>query len=143
MDPRDAQEALDQISETKRVVAQRSSAPSGYYAVLGLAVALLTISASAPQPWMIIGITAGAILVGVSIGWYRSSVDTWSWGDLRGKGSWIFWIMAITMLGCYATSALVRWLPLSIALGVLVLGVMSILGPMWDRAYVAQVQERR
>lgn len=143
MNEADAQEALDQISETKRAVAQRSSAPPGYYAVLGLAMGLLVATQPAPLPWRVIGLVAGLILVGVSATWYRRSVDTWAWGDLKGKGAWIIWVMLLIGFGGLLTSLLVDSFPLAIGLGVLILCVWSILGPMWDRAYVTQVQERK
>ena len=143
MDTTDARQALDQITETKRALAQRSAAPRGYYAVLGLAMAILTATTHTPRLWSIVGIAVALVLIGVSVVWYRSAVGTWAWGDLRGKGSWTFWIMASIGVGCVVISMLVDSVPLGVGLGVLTLCAWSILGPMWDRAYVAQMQERK
>ena len=143
MDPREAQAALDQVTETKRAMAEKSSAPRGYHALLGLALAVLVVGVSAPLPWIIIGDAAGLVLLGVAARWYRSAVGTWAWAVPRGKGSWAYWIFALAALGCVVASALAKSLPLGIALGVVVLVATAFLGPLWDRAYIAQARDRK
>lgn len=143
MDPTDALRALDQISEAKQVTARSSSAPRGYYALNGLAMGVLVVSESAPLPWQIACVITGGVLIALAWGWYRQRVDTWPRGSWRGKGSWSIWVIALVTFGCLITSILIRSVPLSIVLGILVLCVWVILGQIWDRTVADQVREQK
>ncbi|MFT3943389.1 MAG: hypothetical protein QM705_06130 [Ancrocorticia sp.] len=134
MDAQEAKDALDQISVTKDEVVQRWKAPKGYYAILGLAMWLNIVAITLPFPWGLIASMVTVVTVGVVLSWYMRVVGMWAFADIRGKGSWIFWMMVIVLLAAFAAAALIDNVRVAAVLGGIVFVTWSVFGPIWDRA---------
>lgn len=141
MDANEARDALEQIAVTRREVAARSQAPRGYYAAIGFVQALFIVSFSVAVPWNFLLLVPGLVILGLTVGWYRGTVGTWSMANLRGRGSWVFWLMvAVTVAGVAVTIAAPSVL-MAIVAGAVVFATYTVLGPVWDRVYQRQVSE--
>lgn len=142
MDASEAQSALDSISKARRSAAEVSKAPPGYYALLGLAYALLVVSASFEGGWIwaFQGLTWAVLIA--SVFWYSRAVTTWGWGNIFGKGAFWFWLMMVVGVGALVSSFLVSELWFSIVVGAVTVVVWAVLGPVWDRAYRAQLEAK-
>ena len=142
MDASEAQSALDSISKARRSAAEVSKAPPGYYAVIGLVLALLIVSVSFEGAWTWVVLAAAWVVLIAAVFWYSRTVSTWGWGNLFGKGAFWFWLMVVVGAGALVSSYLVRELWFSIVVGAVTVVVWAVLGAVWDRAYRAQLEAK-
>ncbi len=139
MDANEAREALAQIADTKQQIADRSAAPKFYYAAIGLVQWLFILAITLPMPWSVPLIALGLAGLGATVAWYQRVSGTWAWGDIRGIGSWLFWVMvAITIV---AVVCAMTWNTPVVGLiaGGVVFLTYAFVGPFWDRAYQRQL----
>lgn len=139
MDANEARDALDQIAQTRHEVAERSQAPRGYYAAIGFVQALFITSFAVVVPWNFLLLVPGLVILGVTVGWYRGTVGTWSMANLRGQGSWLFWLMVAVTVAGVAVAITSPSVLVAIIAGAVVFVAYAVLGPIWDRAYQRQV----
>lgn len=142
MDAKDARDALEQIAQTRVNVAARSKAPSGYYAAVGVLQALFLISITLESPWSFLLLIPGIAAVGFLAGWYRRSAGTWGLGDMKGEGSWLFWLIVAVTIIAFALVIILQTVLISLVSGGAVFITYATLGPLWDRAYQSQVAQR-
>ncbi|MFZ1382219.1 MAG: hypothetical protein WAS54_05440 [Scrofimicrobium sp.] len=151
MEAKDAFDALEQISDTKLRVSERSNAPKGYYTALGLGIAGSVAVVGLPLPWNLVPLVIAIGIYVVTINWYIRTVGMWTWGDVRGVQPWAFWALATVVAvaltvvvvfsiqasesGDYGTSYVV-----TATCAVVAFLAVSVLGPIWERAFVRQVR---
>lgn len=135
--------ALNQIAETKQMLAQRSKAPTGYYAVIGFALGLIVFAITQPIPWNFAYLVTALIVEGLVLAWYRSSVGTWSYGDVRARNSWAFWMIAVIVVIVFVVVLFFAKNTIGgLVGGAIVFAAVAIFGPIWDRAYQRQVSQQ-
>lgn len=113
--PAEAARLLDGVQEAKTVTASQSKAPPGYYTALSIGVGLAILGASSQVPGHF------ALLI----------------------GAWVFWLM---MILAAAGLAATLWTDSALAAAISAAAVVlswSVLGPLWDRAYVAQLRSKQ
>ncbi|MFT3876440.1 MAG: hypothetical protein QM708_08475 [Propioniciclava sp.] len=109
MTPEEARKSLDDISETKRFVAQRARPPRGYYAVVGIGPAAAILSFAfhgSLQYWLLI---AGFIPAFFANLWLKSATGTWTATVLSTAllKEWPVWILA-AVFGAGLISAVIE-----------------------------------
>jgi len=143
MERDEAAEALESIDVTRRALAPRLTAPRGYYAYLSVGAGLLILSAPLESGlrWVLMMAAAGVFVSAMY--WYRNSTGTWSIANVFDVSAWRFWLMILPFLAGFLAAAITElmWVAIAAAIGVVLL--WSIVGPIWDRDFRRQVEDRR
>ncbi len=139
-----AQDALDEIEGTQSKMIKRAKAPTGYYALLGVAMAFNIFGLSQSSPWSLLYLVPTVILLGYAIGSYRTKVGMWSRvspSDILTKSAWPVWLLFVVMVGCGAAAMITRTTLVGIVLGIIVFIAFTAFGSIWERSHRRQVGE--
>jgi len=140
VDAAEAARALEEIGGTRREVATRVGAPSGYYLRVGVGAAALTVSQAMGDPWRLLVAALGLVLVLWSMRSYTEATGSWSMATLRENGAWRAWLMMAVMVAALVSAMLTREWVVALVGAAAILAVVPTLGPRWDADWVRSLE---
>lgn len=138
----EAREALESIAATRRETADRAASPSGYYALAGFGMAVVTVGIGLEDAWRWGLYALGLAIVLGAMVWYSRHTGIVTFATLREPGAWRAWSMIVVSIVGLLVAALFGVVPAIVA-AVVTFACWSILGPTWDADWQRSLEQQR